>query len=57
VWTCPRREHDTGNQDPLGGGPTPLWRRGSPGTAVVKAKPSGRLAAGLDNGSAGTACR
>jgi hypothetical protein len=32
-------------------GPTPLWRRGSPGDVVVKAKPYGRPTAGLDNGS------
>ena len=32
-------------------GPAPLWRRGRPGHTVVKAKPYGRLAAGLDNGS------
>ncbi len=57
VWTCPRRDHDRGNQDPLDGGPIPLWRCGSPGSAVVKATPSGRLAAGLDNGSAETLCR
>ena len=40
-----------GQLGPLRGVPLHMWRRGRPGHAVVKAKPYGRLAAGLDNGS------
>jgi DNA replication protein DnaC len=36
---------------PPGGGPTPSSRAGKPTTAGLKAKPSGRPAAGLDPGS------
>ena len=46
-----RPGHPTAQPGPPGGGPTPSSRPAKPGTAGVKAKPSGRPPAGLDPSS------